>query len=310
MTTTRIYTSADSGALQLSGEADKLQAVIHQCLVTGTGLSQPALGWSRIFTTTNIGVFQAPEGTAFPFRVDDNGPGAGTFKEARLAGAESWSSVSSGTNYIPSSTGYFVRKSATLDSVTRPYFLIGDERTVYLGVQTGDQANCYMLCTFGEFYSSLPSDAYNVCIIARPTENSAAVTSGVETMDSFSATNATLNGHSLARDSAGNVGAIAFGKQGDGSQGTIGLIGIIPGANTPDSRYYSKAIRVTHTAGAVQFRGRLRGLRHILHTLTSFNDGYTWSGAGDLAGRTFKVWKNLGNNNGAALFFTDSWEHN
>lgn len=313
MTTTRVYTSADSGALQLTGETGKLNDILYQCLVTGSGLSQDPLGWARDYTGTDKAVYRAPEGTRLPFRLQDDGPGGGTYKEARIYGAESFSDVDTPTNRFPTAAqatnGIFVRKSNTADATTRPWVLIGDERTLYFAALTGDAGSTYLMIGFGEFYSFKASDTYGSLLIARPTENSSTVTSAAEPMDDTTIASGTLGGHYLCRDTAHSVGAIAFGKHGNRAQSTTALIGLLVAPNTPNSKYYSSAINITHTSGGNQLRGRLRGLRHFHHSLTAVSDRYTLSGAGDLAGRNFLILEQLGSG-GVALFDTGIWEHN
>jgi hypothetical protein len=313
LTTTREYSSADSGALALTGEAGTLNDILYQCLVTGTGLSQPALGWTRLHTTTDKAVYQAPEGIAFPFQIDDTGPGAGAF-EARFYGAESFSAIDTPTRPFPTvaqfANGLFWRKSATLDNTPRPWKLIGDERTFYFGAYTGDLANTYFAVGFGEFFSFVATDPYRSFIMGRGIENTSGSNSSIDGFDVNTVSTSLHVGNYLARDTAGNVGAISAGKHGDVAQAASGaLAGNMATPNPANNKYYTKSMTIHQTSGGNHDRGRLRGLRHWLHPATAVSDGYALDGAGDLAGRTMRVWKGLPGG-GVAIFFTDTWESN
>jgi len=316
---TTIYRSTDSSAPTLSGTAGDLIALLDACLVTGYG-AKAAAGWSKPYTGTNTAVFRYGSGLQHYLDVDDNAPGAGTGKEARVRGYETMTAVATGTNPFPTTAqatnGIFVRKSTTADATTRPWLLAADERTFYLFVQTGDSAGTYYSMGFGEFYSFVTSDPGRSVIIARGTENSAVATvEGLERLSTGLGTSA-LNASGskfLARAYTGAVGSVSSWS----IIADSGLITAVIGAgsmdytNPADNRSYSSPVRVTETSGAAtgNVRGRLRGLRAWHHAITAASDGDTIPGAVDLAGREFLVVKQ---SPGAGLWLieTTDWEMN
>ena len=134
-------------------------------------------GWTEAYSGTNQRAYQMGGGNQFFLNVNDNGPGAGTAREARIVGFETMSAIGTGTNPFPtvaqSATGLFVRKSATADATTRSWLCLCDDRTVYFYCVSGDSAGAYSGLGFGDFYSFTSSDPYRCFIMARTTENAA-----------------------------------------------------------------------------------------------------------------------------------------
>lgn len=319
--TVTLYKSTDGSAPVLTGQAGSLITVLDAVLVHGYG-AKPAAGWTKAFSGTNGADYRQGSGSSqFYLDVNDNGPSAGTGKEARIKGYESMSAYQTGSNLFPTAvqmaSGLFVRKSNTADATARAWSIAADERTFYMFVLTGDAANIYLAWGFGEFYSYKAGDGYRCMIIARDTENSATTNNTVERMDIQNAViTSTIGGHYLARDDLANVGAIAFGKQGD--------IGVTPGNtlqnfsgtinwyNRPDGNLlYLFPVRL-HYGNPALVRGRLRGFWHFGHAITNVNDGDTFTGAsgGDLNGRSFLVIKGGGNGGVYIVETSDTWEAN
>ena len=132
-------------------------------------------GWSVAYSGTNQLAFQMGAGNQFFLNVNDNAPGAGTGKEARVVGYETMSAIGTGTNPFPtvaqSANGLFVRKSTTADATTRSWILVADDRTFYFACIPGDTNLYYHTFGFGDFYSFVSSDPYRTMIMARSTEN-------------------------------------------------------------------------------------------------------------------------------------------
>lgn len=270
--------------------------------------------WLEAFTGTNQKAYRPNTGNRLYLNVNDNGPGAGGAKEARVVGYETMSAVGTGTNLFPTATqaanGLFARKSASADGTTRSWIVVADHRTFYMFVLTTDISNTYFGWGFGEVYSIVSgSDSWNTMIVARSTENSAVGT--VENLDiintSSSGINTDMLGHYIARRAAGTGGSMPSAKIGDasltGSSGTrVGMIGNMPYTNPADGGLYISPVRWVDTNGGSGngIRGRIRGFWHFMHALGNVADGDTFSGAGDLAGKTFLVIKG-GPGNGAAL---------
>jgi hypothetical protein len=308
-----IYRSSDGSAPTLTGETDSLCALLHACLVTGYG-SQSAAGWSRPFDGASKSVFRPGAGSQFYLRVDDAGPGAATFQEARLRAYESMSDVDTGTNPFPTvaqlANGSFVRKSAAASSTARTWLLAADARTLYFFAQTGDVANTYFAFMFGDFYSYVGSDAYNAVLIGRAAENSASGTS--ERLDALSAITAVTAHTHVARAHTGLGASTAYGRHGDAAKGSAtALNGVLALPNGPDSKIYLSPIFLHDpTASPYHVRGHLRGLYHFLHPVATVGDGDTFGGTGEMAGRSFLILKTSGNSGVYVLETSDTLDTN
>jgi hypothetical protein len=74
------------------------------------------------------------------------------------------------------------------------------------------------------------------------------------------------------------------------------IFGAMTIPHAPDGGLYLSPMYIFEgVATAYTQRGILRGLYQVLHPTTSFNDGDTFAGVGDLAGRTFMIVKSLNN---------------
>jgi hypothetical protein len=316
-----VYKSSDGSAPTLNGTAGSLITVLDAVLVNGYG-SKSAAGWTKSYSGTNKAAYRQGSGNQFYLRVNDDGPGAGTYKEARVVGYETMSDVDTGTNPMPTvaqfANGMFVRKSAAADSTARSWIIVADNKTFYMFVLTGDIASTYLSWTYGEFYSYLSSDGYRVHLIARTTENNA--TSSVDWLDAMANTpNAAITGHYLQRNRSGTVGALAYAVCAPALNGFASGFGYhgnsyyIAYPNPEDGGLYlaPAAIIDPTTGGVLSIRGKFRGLWHNLHNPSSFSDGDTFSGVGDFSGKTFLVIKTAPRNNGLFIVETsDTWDTN
>jgi hypothetical protein len=316
--TVTLYRSSDASAPTLSGTVGDLVNVLDKCLVAGYG-SKSAAGWTKPYTGTNGAVFTQGYGSnEYSLRCNYNGPGAGTGKEARVYGAESFSAFATGTSLFPTAAqmanGLFVRKSGSADAVVRQWVVLADSRTMYMFIASGDVANHYLGWMFGEIYSFKTSDLGRCMLISRGTENSTSVATTIEGLPVFqNSLTVVTNGTFLARDAVGNVGASAAGLNGDAANSIVtnASIGVLAAANPADNKYYLAPIRIYHTVGGNTYRGRLRGLWHFCHPLTAVSDGDTFSGTGDLAGKTFLILKLAGNSNCVyCLETSNTWDAN
>jgi hypothetical protein len=306
-----VYRYSDTSAPALSGTAGALVTVLDAVLVNGYG-SKAAAGWTKPYSGTNQASYRLGAGTQFYLNVDDNGPGAGTGKEARIRGYETMTAYATGTNLFPTaaqlSNGIFVRKSASLDTVTRAWVIFADARTMYMFVLTGDSANTYLGWMFGDFYSYKSADVYNCLIFGRKTENSATLSTSADETDCMRVLSTTKGAHYVARDNAGglspaaNIVGDAFAKSTNvtsdlnADSSVHGWAGDIAMTNPADTRVYIAPMRVVTTTTGNSIRGRLRGFWHWCHPASSTSDGDTFSGdsGGDLAGRSFINIKSLG----------------
>lgn len=303
-----IYRSTDSSAPVLTGAVGDLVNLLDKCLVTGYG-AKSAAGWTKPYTGTNKAAFQQGSGSnGFYLRVQDDAPGAGGAKEARITGYEVMTTVDAGTGPFPTavqgvgSIAMFVaRKSVTADATARAWIVIADARTVYVRVLTGDTAGVYFGFNFGEFFSLMSADGYRCIITGRAIENS--TTAAAERCATLSAAISTsVSGNAIARGHTGLGGAIVPSVTGDGAKGNnITLSGVIPFTNPSDGGLYLSQLWIGDptTTPINGIRGRLRGLWHFLHAATSVADGDTFSGVGDLSGKTFLCVKNSPDSSGS-----------
>lgn len=294
-----IYRSSDVGAPTLSGTAGDLVNLLDKCLVTGYG-AKAAAGWTKPFTGTNKAAFRPGAGTKLYLRVQDDAPGAGGAKEARITGYETMTAVDTGTAPFPTAAQgvggiamVVARKSNTANATVRDWIVVADSRTCYVFVLTGDVANNYFTFAFGDFYSFKTDDAYNCMIMGRLLENSANDGDSV-LAETASALTATCSNHFFARGHTQLGGSVKFGKhidlaKGGGATGTS--LGIIPFTNPEDAGIYLAPywIHDPTTVPVNGCRGRIRGLWAPLHPVGSLNDGDTFSGGavGELTGKTF-----------------------
>lgn len=291
-----VYKSSDASAPTLSGTAGDLVNVLDKCLVSGYGSQSPA-GWTKPFTGVNKAAFKLGAGTGFYMRIQDDGPGAGGAKEARIVGYESMTTVDAGTNPFPTvaqaANGQFIRKSATADATVRKWWVFADARTVYMLVETGDISLSYFLWAFGDFYSLVPGDLYNCMLIARSTENSA-IAQNADIVARQVNPPASFLGHYIARGYSGLTGAIAVYKLGPAEGDTSGsqVMGnqtSMPFPNPTDGKVYIGRLMIMDatTQPTQHRRGWYRGFWQICHAIAVTPSNLTFSGTDDLAGRTF-----------------------
>jgi hypothetical protein len=294
-----LYSSTDASAPTLSGTAGDLVNLLDKCLVAGYG-SKSAAGWTKPYTGTNGAVFRPASGSRFYLNVNDNAPGAGTAKEARVLGYEVMTAFATGTGLFPTAAqaanGLFVRKSTTADATTRGWYVIADGRTFYMFVDTGDSAGLYYAWTFGDFYSLVPGDLFNCQLNARGTENSS--TNTVDALDVLNNGNAWVGTAStttyIARPYTQQGTAYIPSHNGDGSIDTTGQ-GRLNAAgysfpNIDNTILMSRMYLHNPTTAPVDHRhGWRRGLWQLGHIHTAIPIGFTFDGTGDLSGRSFRV---------------------
>lgn len=197
-----LYRSDDAGAPVLSGTAGALITVLNACLVTGYG-DQPAAGWTRPYTGTQLAVYRPAAGTQFHLRVDDT-----QAQYPVLRGYRGMTGVNAGTGPFPTlvqlSGGIRTVKSATASGTARPWLLLASPRAWYLWISfnatdMGAVNPSVDLCFFGDVHSYLPGDAYAAAIIGRINADTAASST---LFANALTTGAPAAGHYLASDFA------------------------------------------------------------------------------------------------------------
>lgn len=295
-----IYQSSDASAPVLSGTVGSLVAVLDACLVTGYGAKAGA-GWTKPFTGTDKAAFRnSTGGTGFYLRVQDDGPGVGTAKEARITGYESMSDVDTGSAPFPTAAQgvggiamVVARKSASADATPRDWIVVADAYTFYFFART-EASVSWVAFAFGDFYSiKTTADAYRCMIIGRQTENSSS--GSVDGLDDLTSISSATAASFIARTSAGTGGSITMSKHGDATKGSATLLsGNVVYPNTPDSGLYLSPVWICESSTSI-VRGRMRGFYQILHPISSFGDADTFSGANSYSGKTFLILKQSGN---------------
>jgi len=302
-----IYRSTDGSAPTVSGTAGDLTNLLDKCLADGYG-SMAAAGWTKAYTATNRRAYRNGTGsTQLYWRVRDDAGGTGGAKEALIRGYEAMTDVNTGTNPFPTNAqsaltdnSLIIRKSATADATTRPWIVVADAKTCYVFIQSGDQSNTYYAAAFGDFYSVVAADVWNACLSARTLENSSGA--GSADLDGFNinivANNSFVNvGLCAARTASGAVGSQGYLRTSTWSQVFNGVSAntILAYPNPSDNSIYLSRVFLGQNASvAGHLRGYFRGYWAWMHAL-GVNDGDTFSGSGDLAGKTFLVIKNSPN---------------
>jgi hypothetical protein len=297
------YRSSDSGAPVLTGETGTLVALLDAVLVNGYG-AKAAAGWTKAFAAASKGVYLQGASlygaNSAYLRVDDAGPGAATFQEARIRAYKTMSDIDTGTGPTPTvaqaANGLFVRKSAAASATAREWWCYADGRTFTLGIRSGDNVAWWYVMHFGDIASEVVSDPWPQTIIGRATENSAVA--ATEFADQTNTTITTpLTGHYLMETYTG--GAASW------NNGSV-LLGALNYTNGPNG-----AAMVTNTLiyePTTHYRGKLRGIWCWGHTIANLTDDSDLPTAvGAIAGKTFRGFKS-GPNGGCYVMETSAWE--
>jgi hypothetical protein len=309
-----IYRSTDASAPTVSGTAGDLTALLDACLVNGYGTKANA-GWSIAYTATNRRAYRGGSGTQLYFRVQDDAGGTGGAKEALIRGFETMSDVNTGTNAFPATSltanSYTIRKSSTADSNTHPWIVAADNKTCYVFIQTADLTNVYHAVSFGDFYSLVAGDVWNAYISGRGSENTG---QGVSTdLDNFQGSIVPNNPAvtmSVARNYNGAVGLQTYHRVTTWGMSVNGIsASLLPFPNPADNGIYLSRVFFgqQNSTPPGHVRGYFRGYWGWLHN-GGVNDGDTFSGSGDLTGKTFLIIKNSPNavSNNQGLFVIET----
>lgn len=292
-------TNTSSGAPALTGAAGSLIGVLDFCLVT-------TLGWSKAFSGTNTASYRAPTGNRLYLGVDNSGT-----LNARVRGFETMTAagvaVASGTGPFPTDTqvsgGQYIYVSSDTSTV-RNWRFISDGTffyfsSAYQGVNYGN------LFSFGDIVSYATADAYATVIGGEASASSASqgpyyVTNPGSVSSygySYTARNYTQVGVAVRSGKlfSLNIGAV-HGILGQSSSG-------VTYPSLADGALYAQRV---YSAETNYLRGHFPGLWAPGHYLP-FTDGDTFTGSGDLAGRTFIVWSPTSNAFQVLLETSDTW---
>ena len=324
MTTVTVYRSSDASAPSLTGQAGGLITVLDACLVNGYG-SQANAGWTKSFSGTNKAAYRnsATDGTGFYLHIDDTGTN-NTAKEALMTGFETMSVIDTGTGQFPTAAqvnlfagsvtgGVVCRKSTTADSTVRNWTLVADDTVFYFFAETGDVTNpvaAYSF-SFGDIFSYKSSDAYRCHINGRAQANNSNTTNDVwgTVVNPSSGTSLATQqaGHYMPRTWTAVGGSIQVGKHSDAfklgvgtnnsSYGYGAAVTYLPYPNGPDGGLYLAPVWIHHTNAV---RGYFKGLWCPCHYLP-LNHNDTYSGTGNLAGKSFVVQNIISSSPGSNL---------
>jgi hypothetical protein len=285
----------------VSGTAGSLITALDLELVTNRG-------WTKEFSGTNKAAYRnsALALARKYMRVVDDGtaPTSGA-RESLVQGYATMSTVDAGTGQFPTSGDAYIRKSSLADATARTYLAVGDDKTFYLFVLTGDTANQYLSHGFGDFYSYKPADTQACILFARPVNT----TSSSEWSFFWQWNNSTYGANS-----ANYIGGSIVGVPGEttlcktvsgavqiANYGAEAVNSHIPFPNVADGAIWVSPYQMLTSAGGSTvvdkvLRGKLRGIYYPMHNSVNFSDGDTFNGAGDLAAKSFRILKGVGFN--------------
>ena len=288
-----VYRWDDPDAPVLSNpNAGSLIGVLDACLVDGyTG--KTGAGWTKAFSGTNLAAYRQGAGSMCYLRVDD---GTGSFK-VKMRGYESMTDVNTGTGEFPTTTqlanGVYAAIGTSTTAANKPWIVVADNKRFYLwvgaslttAVDISTSTTWQALFFFGDIISFRPGDTYCCQIMG-----SDSASNGTERFGLAGALTSVIAGSFIERDAAQAAGAVNNGKHfdyyGASSSTTMGSTACVDYPDPITGGINLSRIHVSNGATVKGIRGRLPGVFAPLNALPG-NNGDTFSGVGDLDGRTF-----------------------
>ena len=288
-----VYRWDDPDAPVLSNpSAGSLIGVLDACLVDGyTG--KTGAGWTKAFSGTKLAAYRQGAGSMCYLRVYD---GTGTFK-VRMRGYESMTDVNTGTGEFPTTTqlanGVYAAIGTSTTAANKPWIVVADNKRFYLwvgaslttAVDISTSTTWQALFFFGDIISFRPGDTYCCQIMG-----SDSASNGTELFGLAGALTSVNAGSFIARNAAQAAGSVNNSKcydyYGGNSSATIGSATCVAYPDPITGGINLSRINVSNGATVKGIRGRLPGVFAPLNALPG-NNGYTFSGVGDLDGRTF-----------------------
>ena len=289
-----VYRWDDPDAPVLSNpSAGSLIGVLDACLVDGyTG--KTGAGWTKAFSGTNLAAYRQGAGSMCYLRV--HGVDSLTFK-VRMRGYESMTDVNTGTGEFPTTTqlanGVYAAIGTSTTAANKPWIVVADNKRFYLwvgaslttAVDISTSTTWQALFFFGDIISFRPGDTYCCQIMGSDSASNATERFGLA--GALTSVNA---GSFIARDAAQAAGSVNNSKYydyyGGGSSATIGSSTCVDYPDPITGGINLSRINVSNGATVKGIRGRLPGVFAPLNALPG-NNGDTFSGVGDLDGRTF-----------------------
>ena len=289
-----VYRWDDPDAPVLSNpSAGSLIGVLDACLVNGyTG--KTGAGWTKAFSGTNLAAYRQGAGSMCYLRV--HGVDSLTFK-VRMRGYESMTDVNTGTGEFPTTTqlanGAYAAIGTSTLAANKPWIVVADNKRFYLwvgaslttAVDISTSTTWQALFFFGDIISFRPGDTYCCQIMG-----SDSASNGTERFGLAGALTSVIAGSFIARDAAQAAGSVNNSKYydyyGGSSSATIGSSTCVAYPDPITGGINLSRINVSNGATVKGIRGRLPGVFAPLNALPG-NNGDTFSGVGDLDGRTF-----------------------
>jgi len=257
---------------------------------TGTiTVKQAGAGWTKPAELTGVNKAAFKQGTGssgFYLRVDDTNP---TYSIVR--GYETMSDPDTGTGLFPTATqqptGEYFVKSASNDTVSRPWMIVANEGFFILYIDTnsgaGAQSNIHF---FGDIASYIPGDLTKAIIKAGTGTTFSSIANSPN-----AALTSTFVGAYLSRPYSQIAGAVTMSLFTDHVKGGGGNFGAggMPYPNPADNGVYLSKLWVGES-GTGTLRGEIPGVWSPLHN-APFAHLEVFNGIGDLAGKTFQAVK-------------------
>ena len=279
--TVTVYRSTDSGAPQVRNTAGNLTTLFDALLVNGyTG--HASQGWSIAVTDTNKRVYRMPAGTSQMYlRIDDTGT-----TSARARGWEVKADINDAVDAnnrgpYPTDTQasgglYIYKASAAAD---RAWIAIGNGKMLYFFIEYSGVTNDKHGSAFGDFTSYKPGDAFNNIIVG--STGSAYPYLGQKA--------GPVTGHFMPRTvmQTGTSALVYTNGSPNPAVNTtyVGYTGMTYPAPT-NGYLWINPIYIADAVGGL--RGEFPGLWEPEHARTILTDKDTFSGVGELAGKTFE----------------------
>lgn len=246
-------------------------------------------GWTKAFSGTNLAAYRAPIGTTNGFycRVDDS-----VALYSRIRGYETMTDVSTGTGLFPTdaqlSGGSYHVKSNAASGAGRSWVLITNGKIWYfLNYYLGTIAQGVNGISFGDPTNYKTGDLYGTILFADTQTSTPAV------FQAMVASITSQAGHFLARSYTQIGTSVAIGKSTDAaktsSAAVIGAAGMTYPVPADGGLYLAPVY--WHEPGCM--RGVLPGIWAPCHA-RPLTDLDTFSGSGDLAGKTFLACNTVG----------------
>lgn len=307
MTTPTVYRSDDGSAPVISGQTSALRLALNAILVDGYG-AKAAAGWTKAYEDagSHLVAYRQGGGAQKYLALTDSATQIST-----LRGYNAMSAVDTGIGSFPrfsTGTAMQCRKSVTADSTARPWICYATDTTFYLiifGNQTTigsfDGGDAHL--GFGDMVPILDYGQNTFIIAASDT--------------STTSTTATVTRQGLSGNFDSSPYALLSGRMGGADYpfpvykgARTAWTATISGSTSNLPAYPDPATGMLNIAPFyltnqevlnVLVLGRVPGLWCLLHPYTSFTSLDTFSGTGNLAGRTFQIVKT---GTGALVFET------